>query len=443
MLTRLSHDRGGSEKTLSVRIADAKFPAPFSSGLEYCSPARGSWNIAHTGMLVPEAHEVFVCAEGCLRGVVLTAAEQGTIDRFSMITVEENNLLDGDMETLIVDGIGVILKKLPYQPKAMLIYTSCVHHFAGCDLKLVYKRLKERYPEIDFVDCYMNPIMRKSGLTPDQLMRRGMYRLIRPREIDPKRVNIIGNDFATDKESELVRLIGKNGYRLREIQDCKTYDEYQELGSAAINVLYNPSAIPAGEQMQQRLGGKAVYLTNSFDCGEIEAALHSLSDALGVPREDYAQEKEECEQALGKLKELLGDTPAAIDYTVHYRPLSLAKMLLTHGMGVRAVFLDGISGEEKEDFLFLQKEFPDLLLCPTIAPGMRYIHDVDERILAIGQKAAYITGSRHFVNVVECGGMFGFEGILRMCREIEDAFLHEKDMKTLIQIKGLGGGCCL
>ena len=87
MLTRLSHDRGGSEKTLSVRIADAKFPAPFSSGLEYCSPARGSWNIAHTGMLVPEAHEVFVCAEGCLRGIVLTAAEQGTIDRFSMITV--------------------------------------------------------------------------------------------------------------------------------------------------------------------------------------------------------------------------------------------------------------------------------------------------------------------------------------------------------------------
>ena len=56
-------------------IRDASYPAPFVSGLEYASPARGTWNIVHTGMLIPEAHEIFVCAASCLRGVVLTAAE--------------------------------------------------------------------------------------------------------------------------------------------------------------------------------------------------------------------------------------------------------------------------------------------------------------------------------------------------------------------------------
>ena len=66
-----------------VRIADASFPAPFRSGLEYSSPARGTWNIVHTGMLIPEAHEIFVCAAGCLRGVILTAAEMGLTDRVS------------------------------------------------------------------------------------------------------------------------------------------------------------------------------------------------------------------------------------------------------------------------------------------------------------------------------------------------------------------------
>ena len=76
-----------------VRIADADFPAPFRSGLEYSSPARGTWNIVHTGMLIPEAHEIFVCAAGCLRGVVLTAAEMGAQDRFSTVAVRENNLL--------------------------------------------------------------------------------------------------------------------------------------------------------------------------------------------------------------------------------------------------------------------------------------------------------------------------------------------------------------
>ena len=34
---------------------------------------------------------------------------------------------------------------LPYTPRAILVYTSCIHHFIGCDLNLVYKRLREKY----------------------------------------------------------------------------------------------------------------------------------------------------------------------------------------------------------------------------------------------------------------------------------------------------------
>ena len=67
----------------SVKISEAKFPAPFTSGLEYGAPARGTWNIVHVGMLIPQAHQIFVCAQGCLRGVVLTAAEMGASERFS------------------------------------------------------------------------------------------------------------------------------------------------------------------------------------------------------------------------------------------------------------------------------------------------------------------------------------------------------------------------
>jgi len=88
-----------------VTIKDAAFPNPFVSGLEYASPARGTWNIVHTGMLIPEAHEIFVCAASCLRGVVLTAAEMGAAERFSTVEVRENNLLDGDMEELVIEGV--------------------------------------------------------------------------------------------------------------------------------------------------------------------------------------------------------------------------------------------------------------------------------------------------------------------------------------------------
>ncbi|MEI3233844.1 MAG: hypothetical protein V8S33_05355 [Intestinibacter bartlettii] len=34
--------------------------------------------------------------------------------------------------------------------------------------------------------------------------------------------------------------------------------------------------------------------------------------------------------------------------------------------------------------------------------------------------------------------MYGFSGIIKLCDLMIDAFLNEKDMKKLIQFKGLG-----
>ena len=70
-------------KDAVVKIKDASFPTPFVSALEYNSPVHGNWNIVHTGMQVPESIQIYVCADNCMRGVVLTAAEMNAADRFS------------------------------------------------------------------------------------------------------------------------------------------------------------------------------------------------------------------------------------------------------------------------------------------------------------------------------------------------------------------------
>ena len=64
-------------------------------------------------------------------------------------------------------------------------------------------------------------------------------------------------------------------------------------------------------------------------------------------------------------------------------------------------------------------------------------------MLASGQTAAYFTGTRHFVNIVEGGGMYGFDGICRLCARIEEAFLTARDPRNYIQQKGLGCESCL
>ncbi len=440
MLKRVNENR----QLAGIPMGNANFPSPFASGLEYASPARGMWNIVHTGMLIPEAHEIFVCAASCLRGVVLTAAELGASHRFSTVEVLEENLLNGDMEELVIEGVCAILEKLPKLPPAVLVYTSCVHHFAGCDLNMIYRELRQRYPQVDFVDCYMNPILRKSGMTPDQLMRSRLYALLKPRPLRPDAAAIIGNDLHIQQNSDLKALLRQSGWRVHEITACKTYGEYQQMAESSLYISSYPSAKVGGDQLAQRLGGRHLYLPFSFDFDEIENGLRTLAQALGLPEPDYSARRAECAAALQKTREVIENTPIAIDYTFCPRPLGLAKLLLEAGFRVERVYLDTVTGEEKPAFDWLKQHHPDLLLYPTVHAAMRFHSPAEPSdFLAIGQKAAHFTNTTHFVNVVEGGGMHGFQAVLDTLALMEEAFFEEKPLKELIQIKGMGCGGCI
>ena len=49
----------------------------------------------------------------------------------------------------------------------------------------------------------------------------------------------------------------------------------------------------------------------------------------------------------------------------------------------------------------------------------------------------------HFVNVMEGGGMLGYQAIIKTLELMRQAYLEEKDTRALIQIKGLGCGGCV
>lgn len=429
---------------IGIPVKDASFPAPFVSGLEYASPARGTWNIVHTGMLIPEAHEIFVCAASCLRGVVLTAAELGAAHRFSTIEVRENNLLDGDMEYLLIDGVCDIIEKLPKRPPVVLVYTSCVHHFAGCDIDMMYDELRSRYPDIDFVDCYMNPIMRKSGLTPDQIMRTRLYQPLKARPMVKNSVAIIGNDLPTDEESDLMLFLKSNGFKIHEITSCDTYDEYQEMAESEFYISYYPAAIPSGNILAERFSAKHCYVPFSYDYDEIESGFTCLAETLGVPAPDFNGNREKCAAALEETLKLVGSTPIAIDYSFCPRPLGLAKFLLDNGFNVQRVYLDAVTGEEKAAFEYLKTNYPQLMLYPTVHASMRFLAEKEPSgFLAIGQKAAHFMNTNHFVNVVEGGGMLGYQAVIKTLELMREAFTEEKDMRSLIQIKGMGCGGCI
>ncbi len=432
-----SHD-----KPEYIRLGEADRSALFSSGLEYNPPARGMWNIVHTGMLVPGAHEIFACAQGCLRGVILTAAEMLTLDRMSWISVSESDMFDGTLESDIIDGVEDILGRIGKRPPVVLLYLSCIHLFAGVDFEEIIRELSARHPDITFVDCYMTPTMRKT-VTPVMKMSSQIYGALKPLPLNRKAVGIVGCDRATDQDSELVRMIRNSGCEYRDIALCKSYEEYLGLAECYLNISCIPTGILAGEELEQRFGAKHLHLPARYDPEGLRENYRRLAEALEIECPDLSVEEAEAERALCEARQVIGDTPVAIDYTAVTRPFELGLLLIRHGFNVKYIIADTASGEE-DPFDRLRAEAPDILVYSSVNVNMLDMPEREhERILAVGQKAAYYFSTDNFVDIVVNGGLYGFTGIRKLAELMREAALEPKDKRRLISHKGWGCASCL
>ena len=338
-------DTRSLKKPPCIRLGDADRTELFQSGLEYNAPARGVWNIVHMGLLIPEGHQIYVCAQGCLRGVALTVAETDQMDRLSWVSLSEEDMFDGTLESDVVDGVAEVIEKLGEHPKAVLIFLSCMHLFAGADYEVILDQLRDKYPDIDFVDCYMTPTMRET-FSPVVWLTKRMYSLVKVQPTDFKSVNIIGCDRATDESSELVRFIRENGFTLRDLNYCTTYDEFMLLGSSFLNISYLPTAAAGAKELSERAGVQALHLPNSFDKTVLRDNYARLFSSLGIAAPDLDEYERQADQAAEKALGIIGDMPVAIDYTAVTRPFELALMLADKGFNVKYLIADEVG----EDF---------------------------------------------------------------------------------------------
>lgn len=413
-----------------LKMGQCGFPCPFHETLEYNPPARGMWNIVHVGMLIPESHQIFVCAGGCLRGVVLTAAEMGAEKRFSTVDIEEFETIDGSMEQNMIDGISDVIDRLDEKPKAILVYTSCIHHFLNVDLERLYRILREKYPVIEFTDCYMTPTMRKSGINPDEKMRMQLYSLITAQKEDDG-ITFLGDVYPCD----IRKLVEKSGRKYREICGTKTWEEYQELGKSGTFLYANPAARKGAEALGNRLGRKLAYLPYSFDPSQIADNMKVLSTVI-----PFQVKEMEWKEPLERARKMAEGYEIAIDYTATARPLSLARLLLGNGFAMRRIYLDSFPVEEKADWLFLKERYPDLLVVKASHPDLPFDRPAkeQEKVLAIGQKSAYYEHTAHFVNLIADGGHWGYEAIVSLSEEIVSAINERKPVEEIITVKGWG-----
>ncbi len=450
-----------SKDGCEANITDVPFPVPFPKGLVYAPPARGTWTIAHSPMLIPGCHEIYVCCPCCLHGVVLSADEipDGGNSRFSMVTLTNENVLKGDLEEMMIEGVSEVLKGLPEMPRLVECFTSCVQHFLNIDLKVVYRALRERFPGMDFIDGYMIPTLARK-LTPDMLGRRQLLRAASMkragkdetlREKRDRAVSLIVNYYPLDPDSELKELFEKEDYEVRDFASCKTYEDYLALADSECALVFVSASLPAAKDFQKQTGMDYLYLPYSYSFEELRREYQTLTDRFGLNMPDPEEYERRITARAREVSELYNGTPLVLDYTASPRILQMALFLLENGFQVKAVYTDAFSPEEEEVYNVLREKYPQLLIRPTQHFKMRLLprdEGKKEKLIAVGQKAAYFTGTDHFVNMIENGAvlkgdsqpvqLFGYSGILHFLDLLEEAFLRKSDVKSVIEVKAFG-----
>lgn len=445
----------GMELITHKKITSIEKKHFFHKGLEYASPARGHWNIVHIGMLVPGCHQIYIGGLGCIYGVVLTAAEMNAMDRYSSVIVTENDILDARrMEPLIYNGIIEILERLPSLPPAVLVFPTCMHRFMGTDMNVIYKRLRKKYPSIDFVDCYMDPIMDDRGLNSEQYCRRQVYAFLHPSTtVDKKQIGIIGNDLSIPADSDIRYIINQFGFDMKDITQYKDYTDYQTFARSSLMLYTNPNVYGAKALFEHKHNIPVKYLPETFDMDQIEIELRQIYNYLAVLSDTHNTEDIEdwlssshksSEDSLKHAYSIVGDVPIAIDYQAVFRPFELAKLLTMYGFKVSRIYADFTSDEDIDAFNWIKNNVPDLDVYSAEKADMRYApRSTATHMIAIGQLAAYLTGTKHYVNLIANDTRWGFSGIRRLSQELEAAFIKEGNPEQEIIQKGLGGVSCI
>jgi hypothetical protein len=436
-------DKQGTEEAKYSLIKDSDPSNLFYAGLQYNPPVRGSWSIVHTGILLPECHEIFVCADGCLRGTVLSAHEGGFADCFSCVMVKEYNIINGDLEEQIIEGSADVIKRLDKKPRAVEVFSSCLHSFSGCDFEYCNRELRKRFPDIYFQDCYMTPTMRNSGINPDEKMRMQLYSYLDKQEVEDNGVSILGSAFCLEETSDLRQIVKASNYIYRDITLYDKFDEYQEMSRSKILIYNLPAARQGAELLAKRLNKKLYYSPISYRFDEIKEKNKRLSKIFGSSiNTDEVELK--IKNQLIELKELLKDWSISIDYTATYRVFNLARLFEEHGISVSTLYVEGCATDDLDDFKWLQKYRPNLKLqCPS-NPSSLFKHKegkVNSSIIAIGQKAAFYDSTDHFVNLIEGSGYQGFDGLSHLLSDVKDAFYNVKDTQSIISVKAWGCSC--
>ncbi len=408
----------------------------FKNTLHYVSPAHGGWGVIRIAALVPESHQLFISPFACGRHGALGGAVNGIKEKVSYVYIDESDIVSGGYEDLIPEAVDELFEFMDKRPRVLLLFVSCLDDLLGTDHAELNRILSEKYPDVIFRSCHMNPISLDTKFPPGVTLQNNIYSLLEKSDERNMAVNLIGNNSPVDRRCEFYKIMAENGYGVRHITDSDKFDDFLSMSKSRLNIVLSPVAEYASREMEKKLGIEALRAYNTYDIDEIKRFYATLQDILGIEAktDEYEQmAKESVNKALG----IIQDYPIAIDYQAVKKPFTLAKALIEYGFNVGFIMTDEPKTIENEAYEFIRNTQKQVRIVNAVHPDLVKFENRDRQYLCIGFDCGYATGSDKVVDIMDDEYLFGFYGLIALMERMTDAYENNGDIKEMIKEAGL------
>ena len=397
--------------------------------LAFNSPGAQGFGVKRAGLAIPGSVMLLVAPGCCGRNTTILSQLGGYSDRFFYLLMDQNDIVTGKHLKSIPQAVYEICQSLTKKPTSVMICITCVDALLGTDMERVCRKASAQ-TGLPVLPCYMYALTREGRKPPMVAVRQSLYSLLRPQKKHADVVNLLGYFAPFMEDCELYTLLHQAGLRtIHELSRCQSFEEYRTMSQANFNLVLNPEARLAADEMEKKLGIPAIELTRMYQLDKIQRQYQIFAHTLDTTFED-ADFHQAAEKAIQSFIAKHPNITAAIGSVLNANSFELALALTRYGLHIAEIYSD----PAEEDFFYIRRLSelsPDTRIYTNTSPSMLYYEPPAVPIqLTIGKDAGYYHPECANVSWNEEQQPFGYQGLRLLFEQMDQSLAQVRRTQT-------------
>ena len=272
-----------------------------------------------------------------------------------------------------------------YQPKCVMLVTTCVIEVIGDDYDAIAEELTKQY-SIPVMAVHTEHFKCEDHFPGFERAITACQSIMQPQECDGS-VNVLGQRFGDFADTELYALLTKSGVKIGvQLPSGCTSDDIRRAPAAKINIVVNDIALPLAQAMQEQYNIPYVYFNRFAAPEKILQAYQHLFAYLELPLPAEVSAKfDECMALEQKTLPVVQGVPYIFGNT-QYDCFELNNYLCRLGLVPQLIQSNKLRQEHFEDIKgILATTDPYVCKAANIAP-LQYVYDILHPWIYIGHE---------------------------------------------------------